>query len=99
MLTLREAQAGQNGRGGKYTLGQASQRCSRNSPAWVPSQKCWVSGVGFGLARAGSAISVIASRDRAAWPACCDLDATFDYLASTVQQRSRMPRIPAHALL
>jgi hypothetical protein len=28
----------------------------------VPSQKCWVSGVGFGLARAGSAIGKF-SRD------------------------------------
>jgi hypothetical protein len=53
-LTLREAQAGQNGRGGKYTLAQPSQRCRRSSPACVPSQKCWVSGVGFGRARCGS---------------------------------------------
>src|ERR1700738_2339461 len=81
MLTLRPPQAGQNGRGGKYTLAQASQRCRRNSPAFVPSQKCWVSGVGFGLARAGSAISVVSSKNR------CDLDATFDYRPSTVQQR------------
>jgi hypothetical protein len=34
-------------------LAQASQRCRRNSPACVPSQKCRVSGVGFGFARAG----------------------------------------------
>src|SRR3984893_11659115 len=36
-------------------------------------------------------------RDRAAWPACCDLDATFDHPASTVQLSLRMPRIPAGA--
>jgi hypothetical protein len=36
-------------------------------------------------------MSVISSRDRAAWPACCDLDATFDHPASTVQPT------PAHA--
>src|SRR5258706_7187572 len=35
--------------------------------------------------------------DRAAWPACCDLDATFDHPASTVQLSLRMPRIPAGA--
>src|SRR3954469_8196816 len=57
MLNLREAQDGQNGRGGKETCAQAAQRCRRNSPALVPSQKCWVSGVGFGRARCGSAIS------------------------------------------
>src|ERR1700704_764094 len=34
---------------------------------------------------------------RAAWPVCCDLVATFDYLASTVQRSLRMPRIPADA--
>ena len=38
-------------------LAQASQRCRRSSPALVPSQKCWVSGVGFGFARAGSAMT------------------------------------------
>src|SRR3984893_6790909 len=85
-LTLREAQAGQNGRGGKYTLAQASQRCSRNSPAAVPSQKCWVSGVGFGFARAGSAISAIPPLGIGLSPACCNLDATFDHPWSTVQR-------------
>src|SRR6516162_7550385 len=56
MLTSRAAQAGQNGRGGKYTLPQALQRCRRSSPARVPSQKCCVSGVGCGRARLPSDI-------------------------------------------
>src|SRR3954463_5591550 len=54
--TLREAQTGQNGRGGKYTLLQSSQRCSSNSLALQPFQKCCVSGVGCGRARPGVAI-------------------------------------------
>src|ERR1700710_2345959 len=86
MLTLRQAQAGQNGRGGKYTLAQASQRCRRNSPAWVPSQKCWVSGVGFGRARAGSAmIPVPPCRSGPLGPLVPLLDGTLDWPASTVQ--------------
>src|SRR5213078_3976861 len=36
-------------------------------------------------------------KDRAAWPACCDLDATFDHPPSTVQRSCRMARIPARA--
>src|ERR1044072_7866786 len=38
-----------------YTLSLHDALPICNSPALVPSQKCWVSGVGFGLARAGSA--------------------------------------------
>jgi len=55
-LTAREAHFGQNGRGGKYTWLHPSQRCRRNSPDCVPSQKCCVSGVGWGRARPGSGI-------------------------------------------
>jgi hypothetical protein len=85
-LTSREAQAGQNGRGGKYTLAQASQRCRRSSPARVPSQKCWVSGVGFGFARAGSAM--VSDPPSAVSPqsAGSGLDATLDAPASTVHR-------------
>src|SRR5262249_495303 len=43
----------------------ASQRWRRNSPAFVPSQKCWVSGVGFGRARCGSAMSASPPEGRA----------------------------------
>src|SRR5437016_5113654 len=57
MLTSRAAQCGQNGRGGKYAFLQESQRCRRNSPARVPSQKCIVSGVGCGRARCPSGMS------------------------------------------
>jgi hypothetical protein len=41
------------------------------------------------------------SLDRAAWPACCNLDATLDGPPSTVQRGYRMARIPlrAHFLL
>src|SRR5579872_1149969 len=66
MLTLREPQDGQKGRGGKYAPAQASQRCSRSSPDRVPSQKCCVSGVGFGRARAGS--SMVSSWERVGDP-------------------------------
>src|SRR5579872_1645967 len=66
MLTLREPQDGQKGRGGKYAPSQASQRCSRSSPVRVPSQKCCVSGVGFGRARAGS--SIVSSLERVGDP-------------------------------
>src|SRR5258708_723323 len=48
----------------------------------------WLSHVGHCLPKVGPS-----------GPDCCDLDATFDYPASTVQQDLRMPRIPAHALL
>jgi len=65
----------------------------------VPSQKCWVSGVGFGRARAGSAIPVIPPWAGPRPPAGSDLDATLDGPASTVQLACRMPRIPAGALL
>jgi len=37
----------------------------------VPSQKCWVSGVGLGFARAGSAISFLSSRS--SWNLWCDI--------------------------
>ncbi len=57
--TSRAAQAGQNGRGGKYNLPQALQRCRRNSPSRVPSQQCCISGVGCGRARRPSDIRSI----------------------------------------
>src|SRR5262252_7092584 len=41
-LSCSEAHFGQNGRGGKYVCLQSPQRCGRNSPARVPSQKCLV---------------------------------------------------------
>src|SRR4051812_13169546 len=75
----------------------ASQRCRRSSPALVPSQKCWVSGVGFGLARAASAMSenppFEAPGDR---PVVAVL---MRHLTIPVNGPARLPhgRIPGHA--
>src|SRR3982074_3829475 len=105
MLTLREAPAGQKRRGGEKELGrreidigagiaalQAQFACLRAVPEML----------GFRCR----------FRSRARWlghichflpwgsgrgPRCCDLDATFDHGASTVQPTCCMARIPAHA--
>src|SRR5258708_15558909 len=90
MLTSRAAQWGQNGRGGKYAVLQESQRCRRNSPARVPSQKCNVSGVGCGRARCPSGIPFVSSPDCTRESLTRALRCGKQVLLCTAQERAPM---------